>query len=131
MENQVDIAGLQDIKLFVDDFYARIAKDELLSPIFNFRLSTHWQPHLEKMYTFWNAALFGVREYHGNPFMQHATMDLENEHFDRWLILFYKTIDDHFKGNTADEAKQRALIMAEMFQKKLSMIKLNKTKPIV
>jgi hemoglobin len=77
----------------VDVFYQKVREDELLAPIFNFRLSTHWEPHLEKMYTFWNAALFGVKGYNGNPFIKHATMELGEEHFERWMNLFSETVD--------------------------------------
>jgi hemoglobin len=61
MKKKHDITGIEDIKLLVDEFYDLVGKDELLAPIFNYRLSTYWVPHLEKMYTFWNAALFGVK----------------------------------------------------------------------
>ncbi|MGV3684240.1 MAG: group III truncated hemoglobin [Daejeonella sp.] len=118
---KADIKGLDDIKVFVDDFYGRIQHDALLAPIFNFRLSTHWGPHLEKMYLFWNAALFGIKGYSGSPFMKHATMDLNSEHFERWLNLFNRTIDEHFEGPVASDAKRRALLMAEMFRSKLDI----------
>jgi len=130
MKAKPDIAGIEDIKIMVDDFYTKVQDDELLAPIFNFRLSTHWGPHLEKMYTFWNAALFGVKGYSGNPFMKHATMELDQEHFDRWIRMFTETIDTYFEGTVADEAKRRALVMASMFQLRLKDIKENNTKPI-
>ncbi len=125
-----DIKGTEDIKVFVNDFYDRIHDDNLLSPIFNFRLSTHWEPHLEKMYSFWNAALFGIKGYNGSPFIKHATMDLNEEHFERWLTLFYNTIDQHFMGPVASDAKRRALIMADMFRSKLDMNKNNSSKHV-
>lgn len=115
-----DIEGLADIKLMVDDFYSRIAKDELLAPMFNYRLSTYWVPHLEKMYTFWNAALFGVKGYMGNPFAKHATMPVATMHFEQWLSLFNTTVDSHFEGPLAEDAKRRALIMATTFQGRMS-----------
>ncbi|MDB5262940.1 MAG: globin [Adhaeribacter sp.] len=114
-----DISGLEDIKLMVDDFYEKVAEDELLAPIFNFRLSTYWVPHLEKMYTFWNAALFGVKGYMGNPFAKHATMPVTDEHFERWLRLFNATVDTHFAGPMAEEAKRRGLIMATTFSRRI------------
>src|SRR5690606_12242412 len=119
-----------EIKIMVDDFYGRIREDELLAPIFIYRLSDYWEPHLEKMYSFWNAALFGVKGYNGNPFMKHATMEIGSDHFERWLKLFNEVIDTHFQGVNAEEAKTRAGIMAAMFQNKLTAIKSNNTKPI-
>jgi hemoglobin len=115
-----DIAGLADIKLLVDQFYDLVAQDALLAPIFNFRLSTYWVPHLEKMYTFWNAALFGVKGYAGNPFAQHATLPVDGKHFERWLGLFNHTVDSLFAGPMAEEAKRRALIMATTFERRIA-----------
>jgi hemoglobin len=120
MNTKHDIQGLEDIKLMVDDFYGKVAKDELLAPIFNYRLSTYWVPHLEKMYTFWNAALFGVKEYMGNPFAKHATMPVTAVHFERWLSLFNETVDTHFEGPVAQDAKRRGLIMATTFQRRMN-----------
>ncbi|MGV3504547.1 MAG: group III truncated hemoglobin [Adhaeribacter sp.] len=120
MEQKHDLQDLEDIKLMVNDFYDRVAQDDLLAPIFNYRLSTYWVPHLEKMYTFWNAALFGVKGYMGNPFAAHATMPVAGAHFERWLALFNATVDNHFAGPMAEEAKRRGLIMATTFQRRMS-----------
>ena len=130
MNTKHDIKGIEDIKLMVDDFYAKVQQDELLAPIFNFRLSTHWAPHLEKMYTFWNAALLGVKGYVGNPFMKHATMEIGAEHFEHWLMMFNETVDNWFEGPVADDAKKRAQIMASMFQSRLTELESTNKKPI-
>ncbi len=129
MESKKDIQDLEDIKVMVDHFYDKVAKDDLLAPIFNFRLSTYWKPHLEKMYSFWNAALFGVRGYNGNPFMKHLTMELESEHYERWLSMFNDTLETHFVGPVADDARRRALIMATNFKNKKEAIKQGGRKP--
>ena len=130
MSTRPDISGIEDIKVLVDDFYSKVAQDELLAPIFNFRLSTHWGPHLEKMYMFWNAALFGVKGYNGNPFGKHATMEIEEIHFERWLTMFNDTVDTHFKGTVARDAKKKASAMADMFRNKINTNKNNNSKPI-
>lgn len=119
MNPKHDIQGMEDIKRLVDDFYDKVAQDELLAPIFNYRLSAYWVPHLEKMYTFWNAALFGVKGYMGNPFAKHATMPVDGRHFERWLSLFNETVDACFAGPVAEEAKNRGLIMAATFQRRI------------
>ena len=130
MDWKKDIERIEDIKVLVDGFYDKIKEDELFAPIFNFRLSTHWVPHLEKMYTFWNAALFGVKGYNGNPYMKHATMELDPEHFERWISMFNQTIDEHFQGPLAEEAKIRGAVMASMFLFKLDKIKHSTIKPL-
>lgn len=131
MSSKTDINGIDDIKILVDEFYGKVAQDDLLAPIFNFRLSTYWQPHLEKMYTFWDAALFGVKGYMGNPFSKHATLEIEETHFERWLGLFNDTVDLNFEGPVANEAKRKALAMADMFRSKINRNKTNNSRPIL
>ena len=80
--------------------------------------------------TFWNAALFGVKGYHGNPYMKHATMELDPEHFERWISIFKQTIDAYFQGPLAEEAKIRGAVMASMFLLKLDKIKQGTIKPL-
>ncbi|WP_162426588.1 group III truncated hemoglobin [Pontibacter pudoricolor] len=123
MKAKHDITGLEDIKLLVDEFYTLVRNDELLAPIFLFRLNTHWEPHLEKMYSFWNAALFGVKGYTGNPFAKHATMPVDGAHFERWLSLFLGTVDTYFEGPVAEDAKLRAQIMAANFERRIEGLK--------
>lgn len=113
-----DIDNIEDIKVFVDDFYAKVQGDDLIGPVF-LEVIQNWQPHLEKMYAFWNAVLFGVAGFKGNPFAKHAPLKIGEEHFGRWLVLFGETIDTHFEGPVADDTKKRAGLMAEMFLHKL------------
>lgn len=114
-----DIEGLADIKLFVDEFYTKVRKDELIGPVFLAVITGDWQPHLDRMYAFWNAALFNVPGFKGNPFAKHMPLGISQEHFDRWLVLFAKTINEHFEGPMAEDAKNRAELMAVMFVSKL------------
>ena len=116
------LANLEDIKLFVDSFYDKVQSDELIGPIFN-AVIDDWGPHLQKMYAFWNAALFGVAGFKGNPFARHAPLGLERPHFERWLELFNETIDTYFEGDMAEETKKRADIMATLFISKLENMK--------
>jgi hemoglobin len=113
-----DITNLEDIKLFVNDFYEKVQEDNLIGPVFAGAIKD-WGPHLEKMYQFWNAALFGVPGFKGNPFSKHAPLPIDKRHFDRWLILFNETIDAHFEGKMAMDAKNRAQLMAIMFLSRL------------
>ena len=94
----------------------------MLGPIFDGIIQDRWPIHLEKMYRFWQTVLLSEHTYSGSPFLPHASMPLTREHFDRWLDLFYKTIDDHFQGDKAYEAKWRANKMAEMFLYKINYI---------
>jgi hemoglobin len=113
-----DIEDIDSIKLFVNEFYGKVQQDLLIGPIFNQTIED-WRPHREKMYAFWNAALFGVPGFRGNPFAKHAPLNLNADHFKRWLELFHQTIDRNFEGPVADDTKNRAELMAAMFQDKL------------
>ncbi|GAA6766090.1 hypothetical protein AAFH68_20300 [Flavobacterium sp. CGRL1] len=68
MSELKDISTLEDIKQMVDSFYANVRKDDLIGPIFNDKLQDRWEPHLQKMYGFWQTILFDVRAYSGTPF---------------------------------------------------------------
>ena len=125
-----DIKGLEDIIPFVDGFYSKVQQDELIGPVFN-NVITDWGPHLEKMYKFWNAALFGISGFKGNPFAKHAPLPIETKHFDRWLTLFNETIDSYFEGEMAFDAKKRAGLMATMFLNRLQDMKGGYDKVIV
>jgi hemoglobin len=121
-----DIAGLADIKILVDGFYTKVQADEILAPVFAARIPADaWGKHLERMYSFWNTVLFLERTYKGNPFAKHATLPIDGAHFERWLGLFTATVDKHFVGEKADEAKQRAKSMAMIFTAKLKHLRAN------
>ncbi len=114
-----ELLDRDDVRLLVDAFYAHVREDELLSPVFNAVIEDRWPGHLEKMYDFWETVLFGAPAYKGSPFPKHARLPIAGPHFDRWIKLFVQTLNDHFHGKKAEEAKWRAEKMAEMFQQKL------------
>lgn len=116
-----DITDLQDIQLFVNQFYQKVKEDVLIGPIFLEKIED-WEPHLNKMYAFWNAAIFGVPGFKGNPFAKHAPLGLNPPHFERWITLFNETIDSNFKGEVATDTKNRAQLMASMFMKRLATL---------
>src|SRR5690606_17366276 len=118
-----DIQTIDDIKVLVDNFYGTVQNDELIGPIFNEKLEGRWQVHLEKMYTFWQTILLEEYTYSGRPFPPHAQLPIEKEHFDRWLLLFQKTVDSLYVGPIAEEAKSRGNKMAMLFQIKLEHIR--------
>ncbi len=126
-----ELENIEDIRLFVDEFYEKVRNDALIGPVFFEKIPADWQPHLNKMYAFWNAALFGVPGFKGNPFAKHAPLKIGPEHFDRWLQLFYETIDGHFEGAMAVDAKKRAELMAGMFLNRLQKMTNGADKVIV
>jgi hemoglobin len=118
-----DIEGIESIRVLVNDFYGVVRADEVLGGVFAAAIKGDWQPHLDKMYAFWNAALFGVPGFKGNPFARHAPLNIGELHFTRWLQLFGESVDRHFAGPVANDTKKRASLMAAMFQSKLAVMK--------
>lgn len=121
----MDITHRGSVELLVNEFYSAIREDELLGPIFNGIIGDRWPEHLGKMYSFWETVLLGNHTYSGAPFMPHARLPLEQKHFDRWLALFDQTVDGHFEGVVADDAKARAAKMAVMFLSKIEYLRAN------
>jgi hemoglobin len=125
MEAKPGIFTIEDIKVLVDTFYERIQADALLGPVFNGVIQDKWPVHLEKMYRFWQTILLNEHTYFGRPFPPHVNLPVSHLHFEAWLALFTKTVDELFSGEKADEAKWRAEKMAEMFQAKIAYFKNN------
>lgn len=119
MEELHDINNLDDIKKLVDVFYDRVREDVLLAPIFNGVIQDRWPQHLSTMYRFWETVLLGNHSYVGSPFVPHAKLPIDAQHFDTWLSLFTATVDELFTGKVAEEAKWRADKMALMFETKI------------
>lgn len=125
MNTAKDILTLEEVKLLVDTFYEKVRNDALLGPIFNEKIQDRWPQHLDTMYRFWQTVLLSEHTYFGSPFPPHARLPVDETHFARWLYLFISTIDAHFVGEKAQEAKWRAAKMAEMFHYKIEHIKSN------
>lgn len=126
-----DISTIEDIKLLVDTFYAKVREDQLLSPIFNGVIQDRWPQHLEKMYRFWQTVLLQEHTYHGSPFPPHAGLAVDQLHFNTWLGIWHQTLDTLFEGEKANEAKWRGDKMAAMFLSKIEYYRNNATTPLL
>lgn len=113
-----DIITRTEVELLVNRFYDQVKTDQLLSPIF---AHVDWPQHLPVMYNFWASILLGDQSYQGNPMSKHFPLQIGKEHFMRWLQLFLKTVDENFEGPNANEAKNRANTIAQMFQFKMGL----------
>lgn len=117
---KADIENRIDVKTFVDRFYGNVNVDPLLAPIF---AHVDWSQHLPIMYNFWSSILLGDQSYNGNPLQHHLKLPIDASHFNRWLDLFTQTIDEHFTGPKAEEAKMRAGAIAGIFLVKINQLK--------
>ncbi len=131
MNTKPDIQTIEHIKILVDEFYAKIRVDQLLGGIFNGAVKERWPEHLEKMYRFWQTVLLEEHTYKGSPFVPHASLQVEQAHFDRWLILFNETVDSHFAGGKAERAKWQGARMAELFLSKIQYYRDHPAIPIL
>ena len=111
-----DIISEADIKTLIDSFYLKVREDDVLGYIFNDIAHVNWEHHLPKMYAFWGFLLLGSDTYRGNPMEPHQRLHqkikLNKDHFNRWVKLFTETVDEHFMGINAEEAKNKAKLIA-------------------
>lgn len=111
-----DISTIDDIRTLIDSFYDKVRQDDLIGYIFNDIAKVDWPHHLPKMYAFWEFLLLGGESYKGNPMEPHRALHqkvpLKKEFFDRWIKLFTQSVDEHFAGINAEEAKNKALLIA-------------------
>lgn len=119
MKEQKDISTRKDIEVLVDRFYDRVQADTLLAPVFS---HVDWVKHLPVMYNFWSSMLLGESSYRGNPFQKHVNLPITGAHFERWLKLFVQTVDEQFAGPRAEEIKERAGNIANVFQYKMGLL---------
>ncbi|KRA84592.1 hypothetical protein ASD76_03615 [Altererythrobacter sp. Root672] len=102
------------ISSFVERFYGKIRKDELLGPIFAERIGD-WAKHLDRMKGFWRSVLHASGEFAGNPMIKHiAIPGLEERHFAHWLQLFYATLrEEEPQTEATQEVANRARMIAD------------------
>ena len=117
-----DIETPEDVKKLVDAFYAKVNRDPLLAPVFNEIANVDWDAHLPTMYRFWESMLFGTGNYQGTPFPKHAVLPVEQEHFERWLALFVGAVDENFSGPNSEQAKNRAVSIADTFAQRMGVL---------
>jgi hemoglobin len=126
-----DITSRQDIEKLVDAFYEKVKADDTIGYIFHTIIGSDWSHHLPIMYQFWETVLLNKAGYTGNPVKKHIDIDkqlpLKPEHYERWLKLWYETVDNLFEGTVANEAKKRATLMMQLIAMKVDMVRQGKT----
>ena len=119
-----DISSRKDIEYLVNEFYAKVLKDDKIGFFFNNIADIDWGKHFPIMYDFWETILFDTMKYKGNPMTKHIVLSKKEpmtaEHFERWLKLWNETVNEHFMGNRATEAIKRAEMIAELMKFNIS-----------
>ena len=120
---KADITGRAEIELLISSFYDKVKQDDKIGFIFINIIGADWSHHLPVMYRFWESVLFSKPGYEGNPIRKHIDLDkkitLHKEHFDRWLELWNESVDELFDGENAAQAKNRAMLMANLISIKV------------
>jgi len=120
-----DITTKEDIKFLIDHFYKKLLQDETIGFIFKEYMSTKLEEHLPVMYQFWESVLLATPGYKGNPMVKHIELNrkiaLRAAHFDVWIQHWEATLDEHFSGDKAEEAKKKAIAMKELMLLKIQM----------
>lgn len=117
----------ENLDRLVMTFYAKVLKDETLSPIFISVLgddmkSDIWKPHLKTIKAFWALVALGDDEYKGSPLSPHLHIKgLTADAFSQWLVLFFQTVDNLYVPPIAASFKQRATIIAGNFMRALKI----------
>ena len=116
--NIKDISSRDDIVSLLNEFYSKAQEDEIIGGKFS---HLNIVEHTQIIADFWDGILFGSNQYSGDPFGKHMDLKLAAKDFERWILLFNQTIDKHYGGPIANEAKHRAGTIAQVFQYKLGL----------
>ena len=119
----MDIRSRVDIELLMAAFYEKVKKDDIIGYIFNDIAKVNWDHHLPIICDFWETLLLDSNSYSRNAMGVHYTLNrkvpLEEKHFQRWLLLFFETVDDLFAGEIATMAKKKAKSIGSLMQFKM------------
>lgn len=111
-----DISCRADIDELMIEFYRIAFRDEKIGYFFTDVAKMDLQEHLPVIGDFWEAILFGKRDYAArgrNPMLIHRMLaekePLREDHFQRWIELFLGCVDRLFSGSNAECLKRRAV----------------------
>jgi len=118
-----DIETREDLELLLGEFYKIAVADSEIGHHF---AELDLAAHLPVIIDFWEKVLFGKPVYFGNPLAVHRILHekspLKLEHFQRWFEIFSQTVDKLFAGETADDAKLRAKMIAHSLNQNLNFV---------
>ncbi len=119
----VDIETRDDCERLVRAFYGRALHDPMIGYLFTDVAKLDLEAHVPVLTDFWDTLLLGAKSYDRGSFHPHAQLHQKSElragHFDRWLALWYQTVDELFAGPRAEQAKAHAFRLANAFRMRL------------
>ena len=118
-----DIETREDCERLVRAFYGRALEDPIIGFIFTDVARLDLEAHVPRITSFWATVLLGEGSFSGGAFRPHAELharvELREGHFDRWLRLWFGTVDELFAGPRANQAKIHALRVGQAFHSRL------------
>ena len=118
-----DIETRDDVERLVRAFYGRALTDPIIGFIFTDVAKLDLEAHVPQITAFWETVLLDGKSYRGSAFRPHAELHakvgLREGHFERWLQLWFGTVDELFAGDRANLAKVHALRVARAFHDRL------------
>ncbi len=118
-----DINSREDIEFLMRSFYKDAFQDPIIGEFFTKIAKLDLEQHLPQITDFWELQLFRKGGYKKNVLQIHKDLDskksFEKIHFETWLSLFNKTVDQNFKGEKSNLIKTRALSIATVMQLKV------------
>ena len=116
-----DVTNREDLYLIVTEFYEKLLIDKNIKHFFEkFQDKNTLEHHLQTLVDFWDNILFYSGTYNKNAMMPHLLLHEKKPfskiHFETWLELFNKSVDDNFKGENASILKNRALSVATVMR---------------
>lgn len=107
-----DIKTEGDIKTLVDTLCSKATNDTLLGASFGAAARIHWPHYLTAQYSYWSSTLLGHGQAEDDALPNHVILPRIGAHVEHWLNLFSTTVEEHFAGSKADQAKQLAKQLA-------------------
>jgi hemoglobin len=108
-----DIQTEGDIKTLVDTLCYKATNDTLLGASFGAAARIHWPHYLTTQYRYWSSTLLGQGQLEGGEALpEQVVLPRSGAHIEHWLDLFSSTVEEHFSGSKAEEAKKLAGQMA-------------------
>ncbi len=121
-----DIETRADCERLVRAFYGRALTDDLIGFLFTDIAKLDLEGHIPKITSFWETILLGAQSYSGGAFRPHAEINaqvrMQSGHFERWLTLWRRTVDEEFAGPRAELAKSHATRVARAFHSRLETL---------
>lgn len=121
-----DIETRADLERLLAEFYKTATVDAQIGHHF---AELDLAAHLPVIVDFWEKVLLENPVYFGNPLAVHQRLNdvspLKLEHFRHWVEIFSQTVDDLFAGETAENAKMRAKMIAHSLNQRINQTEIS------